>query len=95
MSHMMKLSDSLAVPTMVMARQLGEEMVILDLQSGTYFGLDAVGARIWALASAGQTLAQVCDTLLTEYDVGREQLEQDVLTLAQALLDKRLAELAP
>ena len=34
---------------------LGDETVILDLASGTYYGLDPVGARIWQLMAEGQT----------------------------------------
>ena len=29
--------------------RVGEETVLLHLKSGTYFGIDAVGTRIWAL----------------------------------------------
>ena len=40
----MNLSDSLSIPSQVMARTVGDETVILDLASGTYFGLDPIGA---------------------------------------------------
>ena len=81
----MNLSNSVNIPSQVMAQTVGEETVILDLASGTYFGLDPVGARIWQLLAEGKTLAEVCDTLLEEYEVSREQLEQDTLDLAQKL----------
>jgi len=88
------LSSRLVVRHDVKTRELSGEMVLMDLKSGTYYGLDAVGARIWALAGEGYTLAQVCDVLLVEYDVTRDQVEQDVLNLAQALVDNQLGELA-
>jgi len=68
-----------------MARQLGEETVILDLESGTYFGLDPVGARMWQLMTEGKSLAQICEAMLEEYEVPREELERDALALAQDL----------
>ena len=86
----MKLSDKVTVPSQVMARTVGDETVILDLASGTYFGLDPVGARIWELIADAGTLAQVCDIMLTEFEVSREDLERDVLALVQALLDRQL-----
>ena len=86
----MKLSENVTVPVQVMARVVGDETVILDLTSGTYYGLDPVGARIWQLMSEGQTLAQVCDTMLAEYEVTREDIERDVAALAQTLLEKNL-----
>jgi len=91
----MKLTDTLTPPLQVMARQVGDETVILNLASGTYFGLDPVGTRIWQLLSEGQTLAQVCETLLDEFEVGREDLERDVLALAQSLVDDGLAGIGP
>lgn len=86
----MSLSDKVTIPAQVMARQVGDETVILDLASGTYFGLDTLGARIWQLMSEGQTLAQVCQTMLAEYEVTREDIERDVLGLVQTLVDKQL-----
>jgi len=86
----MKLSDKVTVPSQVMARTVGDETVILDLASGTYFGLDPVGARIWELIADAGTLAQICDIMLTEFEVSREDLERDVLALVQALLDRQL-----
>lgn len=86
----MNLSDKVSIPVHVMARQVGVETVILDLASGTYFGLDPVGARIWQLMGEGKTLAEICDTLLNEYDVSREVLEGDVIRLAEDLLSRKL-----
>ena len=81
----MKLSDKVLIPAQVMARQVGDETVILDLASGTYFGLDPVGARVWQLMGEGKALSEICDTMLDEYDVTRDALERDVIELARGL----------
>lgn len=81
----MNLSHKVTIPAQVMARTVGEETVILDLATGTYFGLDPVGARMWQLMSEGKTLAEICDTMLDEYEVSREELERDTVRLAQDL----------
>lgn len=86
----MNLSDKVTIPAQVMAREVGEETVILDLASGTYYGLDPVGARIWQLMAEGQTLVQVRDVILAEYEVAREDIERDMLALVQALLERQL-----
>jgi hypothetical protein len=72
------------------ARQVGDETVILHLGSGTYFGLDAVGARIWELIGKGKSLNEICDAVLDEYDVSREDLERDMDMLIKDLLEKDL-----
>lgn len=86
----MNLSDKVAIPAQVMVREVGEETVILDLANGTYYGLDPVGARIWQLMAEGQTLVQVCDVMLAEYDVSREDIKRDVLALLETLLERQL-----
>ncbi len=86
----MVLSDKVTIPVQVMARQVGDETVILDLASGTYFGLDPVGARIWQLLGEGKTLDDVCEVMLSEYEASREEIERDVLRLAEELGAKKL-----
>jgi hypothetical protein len=78
------------ISTQAMSRKVGEETVILDLGSGNYFGLDPVGSRFWQLIEDGQTFAQLCDTIAEEYDVTREQLEEDLSALARQLAERRL-----
>lgn len=89
----MNLSDKVTIPTQVMARTVGDETVILDLASGTYYGLDPVGARIWQLLADGKSLGEVCDVMFGEYDVAREVLEGDILRLTEELNAKGLVSL--
>jgi hypothetical protein len=86
----MNLKDKVSIPAQVMARTVGDETVILDLASGTYFGLDPIGARIWQLMGESRSLAEICATMLEEYEVEREQLEADVLRLAGELAERGL-----
>ena len=90
----MKLSDRVSVPSPVMDRSVGDETVILNLASGTYYGLDPVGARMWRLLGEGKSLGEVCEILLEEYDVARERLEADLLKLAEELANNGLVDRA-
>jgi len=89
----MNLNDQLEIPSQVMAREVGDELVILDLASGSYYGLDAIGARVWQLISEGKNLAQTIEVMLTEYEVERSQLESDLLALAERLMAQGLLTL--
>lgn len=86
----MNLSTSFDIPADVVARQVGDETVILDLRSGTYFGLDPVGARIWQLMGEGKTLAEICSVMLDEYEVSRADLERDTMNLVEELSAQEL-----
>lgn len=78
------------IPDTVAARPLGSEVVILDLVTGTYFGLDDSGKRIWELFSEGKSVAETCNALLCEYDIDAQTIRADVERLARELLDRRL-----
>lgn len=76
----------------VLSQELAGETVLLDLASESYFGLDAVGTRIWQLLKDGVDEAVLVDTLLDEYEVEREVLERDVADLLGRLAEAGLIE---
>lgn len=81
-----------SVPECVITRVVGESTVILDVDSGRSFTLDAVGTRVWTLlADTGSPQATI-DALLSEFDADAAQIEQDVTTLIAQLSDKRLLD---
>jgi hypothetical protein len=90
----MNRNDKLSIAPHVMARQVGNETVILDLGGGNYYGLDRVGSRVWQLIAEGKILGEACDILQHEFDVAPETLERDVLELAENLLAQKLIAVA-
>jgi hypothetical protein len=76
----------------VVYRALEGEMVLLNLRTGVYFGLDGVGTRIWQLLEEGCTVAQISEQLADEYDVAAAACEQDVRAFMSALRDNALVE---
>ena len=77
----------------VLSQRVRGETVLLDLNTDQYFGLNEVGSRIWELVGEGQSLEQLIDTLLAEYDVTRQQLEADVRHWLGMLLEAGLLEI--
>ncbi len=86
------LASRVRVADDVLFRELEGEAVLLHLDTGLYYGLDEVGTRMWrALAETG-TVRAACARLLLEYEVAREDLERDLLRLAEELATRRLLE---
>ena len=79
----MKITDEVQLSPDVVTRKVGEETMLLNLASGTYYGLDPVGARFLSLVEQGKSPLQARDTLLELYDVEPAVLDQDL----EALLD--------
>jgi hypothetical protein len=64
---------------------LSGESVILAMQDGVYYGLDAVATRVWNLISEPRALSDVLDVIEREYVVSREQAAEDLLAFAGEL----------
>jgi hypothetical protein len=69
---------------------LAGEAVILNLDSGVYFGLADSGARIWELLSAPTSVADLRDAVVAEFEVDAETCLRDLRTLLTQLLDAGL-----
>ncbi len=77
----------------VLLQQTGSEAIVLDLASEHYFGLNEVGTRLWQLLALNPDLGAAHRTLLGEYDVPAERLEQDLIALVGQLTDAGLVTL--
>jgi len=81
-------TDQFVIHPSVICRELSGETVLLNLESGVYYGLDAVGTRVWQLLMQGCTIASVRDTMIEEYDVASDVLNADVIRLVGELRDR-------
>jgi L-fucose isomerase-like protein len=87
-----KLSQQIVNSSIIVATseqissELSDEAVILNLKTGVYHGLNEVGARIWSLIQEPKTVADVKDTILSEYQVEPEVCATDLMNLLQNLL---------
>lgn len=71
---------------------LDGEAVVLNLDSGTYYGLNESGAVIWDLIQEPKRVSDICDILLAEYDVEPDRCEQEVIALLQSMVEAGLVE---
>jgi hypothetical protein len=89
------IDDRLTPSDQVVIRELAGESVILDLQSGLYFGLNGVGTRVWNLmAKGGSSLREVHAALRGEFDAPAGVIEQELLRFAGELCQHGLCRVA-
>jgi len=69
-----------------------DEMVLLGMEDGIYYGLNPVGAFIWEQIKEPKTIDQVRDAILAEYEVEKGECERDLLELLQEMTEKGLVE---
>ena len=81
------LETRVAVSPDVLLQEVAGESILLDLNSESYFGLDAIGTRIWRLVEQDGHLKAVHSALLTEFDVDAARLELDLKELIGRLVE--------
>lgn len=86
------LGSCMVVASNQITSQLGDESVILGLDDGMYYGLDAIGTRVWALMEQPRLVRDICDVIQQEYDVQPAECEEAVLALLRDLEAKALIE---
>ncbi|MCP4397030.1 MAG: lasso peptide biosynthesis PqqD family chaperone [bacterium] len=77
----------------LMVSGLDGDTVMMDIERGGYFGLNKIGSRVWELIEEPRSVSAVCDTLIEEFEVEREQCEQEVISFVTWLVRRKLAEL--
>jgi ornithine carbamoyltransferase len=80
-------------PETLFAQEVDGEMVLLDMRSENYYGLDAVATDIWRLLQEERNLEETVEALLEIYEVEESQLRRDLETFVSGLVEQGLAEL--
>lgn len=64
------------------------EVVIINMERGTYYTLSHSGTDIWNGVTQGMTAATILDALLKKYQGEREAIESSLATLLGQLVDE-------
>ena len=68
------------------------ETAILNLRTGTYYGLDLVGVTVWELLAQQRRVSEMRDRLLEIYDVDATRCSNDLIALLSELAEQGLIE---
>ena len=82
------------LPEHVLCRKLEDEMVLLNLDSGEYFGLNDTGTRVWELLVDGRSRSEVADRLAEEFAVETDVASGHVTALCEELIQAGLLSTA-
>ncbi|MDH6060134.1 PqqD family peptide modification chaperone [Chrysosporum bergii ANA360D] len=72
--------------------EVGQEAVILHLNTGIYHGVNEVGTRIWNLIQQPKAVKDIKQILLQEYAVTSEDCDRDLIALLKDFLAVALIE---
>jgi hypothetical protein len=76
----------------VLARRVGDELVLVHSARNEVFSLNSTGARLWELLSEGRSRSETVEQITEEFDVTREMAEEEADRLLAALERENLVE---
>lgn len=66
------------------------EMVMMDMDSGSYFGLNSVGTYIWELLKEKRKIEEIADAVVRTFDVEKETSDKELVEFLEKLLEENL-----
>lgn len=86
-------SETARLPDHVVYRAFAKETVVLNLQSGTYHGLNPTAGRMLEVLARSETVGEAADKLAAEYGRPRDEIAADLHEFCRDLLDRGLIQL--
>lgn len=76
----------------IVSSEIDGETVMMDSHFEKYFGMRAIGTRIWQLLEKETSLKDLCEQLTKEFDVQPEQCMEDITPFLNELLTHQMIE---
>ena len=74
----------------IIQSKIADEVVMLDVESGFYFGLNSVGSIIWKHLESPLTFDELIVSLMEHFDIDNETCQKDTMEFIEQLLDKNI-----
>ena len=74
----------------LLSGEIDNEIVLMNLESGSYHVINKTGQRIWELLEQPMTVAEICSTISEEYIVDPETCQNEVLNFITGLLNRQM-----
>jgi len=72
----------------IVFNQVDDDLVMMDIDQGSYFGLNPVGAAIWSRIENEISVGDLINKLLDEYDIDASVCKNDTLAFLESTVEK-------
>ena len=79
----------------IISSKIDDEVVMMSVEEGKYFGLDPVGSIIWELLDAPSSINMILPQLLDQFETTKEQCEKDCLMFFKDMLKQKTLIIVP
>jgi hypothetical protein len=77
----------------ILSAEVGNEVVLMSIDKGVYYGLNPVGARVWTLLGEPVLVNEMCEQIVDEFEVTLEQCQEEVLGLLKDMQEQGLIQI--
>lgn len=92
MSSCIQADTVLSRRSEVVAADLDDELVMMSVEQGNYYGLDSIGKDIWGLLTKPKSFQDLCRGLMERYSVDEVVCEKDVKEFLKRMIDEGLMD---
>ncbi len=84
----------ISVSENILVSKVADELVILNCDSETYYGLNKTGSRMWNLLTTSNSILHTYNALSVVFEVDKYILQRDIFLLIEQLVDQGLVEIS-
>jgi hypothetical protein len=79
----------------IISSKMDNEVVMMSIDKGNYYGLNPVAAEIWEMLKEPMTIQSICDRLMIEFDVELDKCYNEVIVFIEKLVNEGLIVVTP
>ena len=77
----------------LLAVDMDGETVMMDMESGNYFGINAVGSHIWEVLETENKVTTIIETVSSQFEVKNgDTVQEDIMAFLGDMVEQRLVE---
>ena len=76
--------------TELISTRLGDDMVLMNTNSGDYVGMNAVGTDMWQLLAAPLSIDEILSRIVNMYDVDEQYGKEKLNAFIQLMLERKV-----
>ncbi|MDW7755892.1 MAG: PqqD family peptide modification chaperone [Brevefilum sp.] len=74
----------------IFSGQIDDELVMVSIDSGSYYVLNSTALRIWELLESPLSISEICDKLIKEYEIDPQACRTEVVKFVKLLEEKQI-----
>jgi hypothetical protein len=74
----------------IITNEIDDEILMMSIEDGKYYGLNPVGSEIWKLLEKPQTIEDIIPTLIEIFDIDEEICRKESLIFIETMIENNI-----